>query len=278
MPIFISSLNSGSNGNCYFAGNGQEAILIDAGLSCRETVKRMNKLQLSVEQVRALFISHEHRDHITGAAQLSKQYGIPVYSMPGTLRSAEIRIEPELVNIIRANEKIVIGSMSVMAFVKHHDAADPVSFVVEYDGIKAGVFTDIGKVCKTVIHYFRQCHACFLESNYDMHMLEQGSYPLHLKKRISGGKGHLSNTQALELFLKHKPPFMSRLLLSHLSANNNDPALVEALFAKHAGNVKIVVAPRTKATPVFAVEGSVDNRSAIIPQPVRHDMVQLRMF
>lgn len=278
MPLFISSLNSGSNGNCYYAGNGQEAILIDAGLSCRETVKRMNRLQLPVEQVRAIFLSHEHRDHITGAAQLAGQYGIPVYGMPGTLQSAEMNIAPEFMNTLRANEQIVAGNLSVIPFVKHHDAADPVSFVVEYEGIKAGVFTDIGQVCEAVIHYFRQCHVCFLESNYDRHMLDQGSYPQHLKKRISGGKGHLSNTQALELFLKHRPPFMSHLLLSHLSANNNDPALVEALFAKHAGNVKIVVAPRTKATPVFAVEGSVDNRSAIIPQPVRHDMVQLRMF
>ena len=134
---------------------GQDAILIDAGLSCRETVKRMSRLQLQVEQVRALFISHEHTDHITGAAQLSRQYGIPVYSMPGTLKCAGMTIEPERLHTIRANEQVVIGGMSVMPFVKHHDAADPVSFVVEYDGIKAGVFTDIGKVCETVIHYFR---------------------------------------------------------------------------------------------------------------------------
>lgn len=278
MSLFITSLNSGSNGNCYYVGNGEDAILIDAGLSCRETVKRMNDLKLSMDRVRALFISHEHRDHITGASQLSKQYRMPVYILPDTLKNAEMRIEPALKHTFRANEKTVVGSMTVMPFIKHHDAADPVSFVVEHDGIKIGVFTDIGKVCKTVIHYFRQCHACFLESNYDLQMLEEGGYPLHLKKRISGGKGHLSNSEALELFLKYKPSYMSHLLLSHLSANNNHPAIVEELFTKHAGSVKIIVAPRTGPTAVFKVEKPQDERCEIIPLLVSKETVQLAMF
>lgn len=278
MSLFITSLNSGSNGNCYYVGNGEDAILIDAGLSCRETVKRMNDLKLSMDRVRALFISHEHRDHITGAAQLSKQYRMPVYILPDTLKNAEMRIEPALKHTFRANEKTVVGSMTVMPFIKHHDAADPVSFVVEHDGIKIGVFTDIGKVCKTVIHYFRQCHACFLESNYDLQMLEEGGYPLHLKKRISGGKGHLSNSEALELFLKYKPPYMSHLLLSHLSANNNHPAIVEELFTKHADNVKIIVAPRTGPTAVFKVERPQEERCEIIPLLTSKETVQLAMF
>ncbi|MEO6169223.1 MAG: MBL fold metallo-hydrolase [Chitinophagales bacterium] len=278
MSLFITSLNSGSNGNCYYVGNGQDAVLIDAGLSCRETVKRMNNLQLSMDQVRALFISHEHRDHITGAAKLSKQYSIPVYVMPDTLQNAEMRIEPELVHTMRVNEKTVVGSMTVMPFAKHHDAADPVSFLVEHDGVKAGVFTDIGKVCKTVIHYFRQCHACFLESNYDRQMLEEGTYPWHLKKRISGGQGHLSNTEALELFLTQKPSFMSHLLLSHLSENNNSPAIVEELFTKHSGTVKIIVAPRTGETAVYKVVRSGDECCEIIPMYARKQAVQLTMF
>ncbi len=278
MSLFITSLNSGSNGNCYYIGNDQDAILIDAGLSCRETVKRMNDLKLSMDRVRALFISHEHRDHITGAAQLSKQFRMPVYILPDTLKNAEMRIEPTLKHTFIANEKTVVGSMTVMPFIKHHDAADPVSFVVEHDGIKIGVFTDIGKVCKTVIHYFRQCHACFLESNYDLQMLEDGGYPPHLKKRIRGGKGHLSNSEALELFLKYKPPYMSHLLLSHLSANNNHPAIVEELFTKHSGTVNIIVAPRTGPTAVYKVERPQEERCEIIPLLVSKETVQLAMF
>ena len=203
---------------------------------------------------------------------------MPVYILPDTLKNADMRIEPTLKHNFSANEKTVVGSMTVMPFVKHHDAADPVSFVVEYDGIKIGVFTDIGKVCKTVIHYFRQCHACFLESNYDLQMLEEGGYPLHLKKRISGGKGHLSNSEALELFLKYKPPYMSHLLLSHLSANNNHPAIVEELFTKHSGTVKIIVAPRTGSTAVFKVERPQEERCEIIPLSASKETVQLAMF
>ncbi|HUM48448.1 MAG TPA: MBL fold metallo-hydrolase, partial [Chitinophagales bacterium] len=205
-------------------------------------------------------------------------YRMPVYVMPDTLKYAELRIEPELVYHMRPNEKTVIGSMTVLPFTKHHDAADPVSFMVEYDGIRVGVFTDIGTVCKSVIHYFSQCHACFLESNYDQQMLEAGSYPWHLKKRISGGKGHLSNTQALELFLKHKPSYMSHLLLSHLSENNNHPAIVEELFTKHSGNVKIIVAPRTGETAVYKIATPDEQRSEIIPMGVSKEVVQLAMF
>ena len=198
--------------------------------------------------------------------------------MPATLKNADMRIQPELVNTMQPNEKTVVGTMTVMPFTKHHDAAEPVSFVVEHDGIKAGVFTDIGRVCKTVIHYFKQCHACFLESNYDTQMLSAGGYPLQLKKRISGGKGHLSNAQALELFLKHRPSYMSHLLLSHLSENNNHPAIVEELFAPHSGRVKVVVAPRTGETAVYEVATPGAARSEIIPMGEKKEGVQLAMF
>lgn len=278
MALFITSLNSGSNGNCYYAGNAQDAVLIDAGLSCREIVKRMNYLRLSMNQVRALFISHEHSDHITGAAQLSKQYRLPVYILPHTYKNADMRIQPELVYTFTPNEKTMVASMTIMPFTKYHDAADPVSFVVEHDGIKAGVFTDIGRVCKTVIHYFKQCHACFLESNYDPQMLDEGRYPVHLKRRISGGNGHLSNAQALELFIKHRPSYMSHLLLSHLSENNNHPAIVEELFMKHSGNVKITVASRNRHTDLYEVTSPAGSRSEIIPLPVRQEVVQLGLF
>jgi phosphoribosyl 1,2-cyclic phosphodiesterase len=125
--------------------------------------------------------------------------------------------------------------------------------MVEYNGIKVGVITDIGIACKDVIRYFKQCHACFLESNYDEKMLEEGSYPPRLKDRIRGGHGHISNKQALELFVKHRPPFMSHLFLSHLSQNNNHPDIVEEMFLKHAGETNIVIASRHKETEVHFV-------------------------
>jgi phosphoribosyl 1,2-cyclic phosphodiesterase len=116
-----------------------------------------------------------------------------------------------------------------------------------------GVFTDIGKPCKNLISYFKKCNAAFLEANYDEEMLHNGNYPFHLKRRISGGSGHLSNKEALQIFLTHKPEFMSHLLLAHLSKNNNSPELVQQMFQSHAGNVKIAVASRYGETEVFQI-------------------------
>lgn len=253
MSLFITSLNSGSNGNCYYIGNDTEAVLIDAGISCRETERRMARLDLSMDKVKAIFISHEHSDHIRGVLVLSKKYHIPVFITEDTLKSSRLAINQMLLNPFVGYEANRIGGLSVTAFPKLHDASDPYSFVIADGDIKVGVFTDIGFACKDVIRNFKECHAIFLEANYDEDMLENGRYPSFLKKRISGGMGHLSNAQALELFLSHKPEFMSHVFLSHLSKDNNSPDLVYELFARHAGKTSIIVASRYKETEVFRI-------------------------
>jgi phosphoribosyl 1,2-cyclic phosphodiesterase len=242
MSLFVASLNSGSNGNCYYIGNHDEAVLIDGGISCRETEKRMKRLGLSIRKVRAIFVTHEHGDHIHGVPVLSRRHQLPVYITPGTLRFGNVKVREDLIVPFRAYEEVRVGSLSITGFPKLHDAFDPHSFIIECQGIRVGVFTDIGYPCRHVINSFRQCHAAFLESNYDEHMLENGDYPIHLKSRIRGGNGHLSNKQAARLFIDHKPDFMSHLFLSHLSRNNNDPEIVEKLFTGVAGNTKIIVA------------------------------------
>jgi len=252
--VVISSLNSGSNGNCYYIGNEKDAVLIDAGISCRETEKRMKRLGLDMAKVRAVFISHEHTDHISGLPVLSKKYRLPVYITEITHRYSNLRLDPTLIRHFEPDQQISIGDLKVITFRKNHDAADPHSFVISSSSVNIGVFTDIGIACKQVTHYFRQCHAAFLESNYDTGMLMSGSYPKQLKKRISDGYGHISNDQALELFISARHPEMSHLVLSHLSANNNKPELVENLFAPHAGNTKIIVASRYEETPVLAIQ------------------------
>ena len=256
MSLFISSLNSGSNGNCYYIGNENEAILVDAGISCRETEKRMKRSGLDLKKVKAIFISHEHNDHINGLRVLSKKYQLPVYITAATQRFGNLELEKKLVRRFNTDEPVIIGELAITAFRKEHDAGDPHSFIVSSSSVKIGIITDIGIACKQVIYHFKQCHAAFLESNYDEDMLMNGSYPYHLKKRISDGKGHLSNNQALELFKKHRPPFMSHLILSHLSKNNNKPELVDELFRKHARGINIIVASRNKETEVFLIESS----------------------
>lgn len=255
MSLYITSLNSGSNANCYYIGNNNEAVLIDAGLSCRETERRMKQLELSMERVKAIFISHEHADHITGLAGISKKYQLPVYITDSTLVRSNMPVEPQLVNSFKDAKPITIGNLAITAFKKSHDASDPHSFMVAGHGVNVGVITDIGYACKRVIKYFSQCHAVFLESNYCDDMLRNGNYPYHLQKRISSDEGHLSNTQALELFQQYQSADLRLLILSHLSKNNNKPELVEALFNQHAGSTKIVVASRYEASPVFCIEG-----------------------
>lgn len=253
MSLFIASLNSGSNGNCYYLGNDEEAILIDAGLSCKETEKRMHRLGLSLHKVKAIFVSHEHSDHIKGIPVLAKKYRLPVYITPDTLQHGGLRLEKDLVMPFRAHEAIHIGGISILAFPKLHDAIEPYSFTVSCGGIRIGVFTDIGAPCEQLIHHFRQCHAAFLEANYDEELLDTGRYPIYLKNRIRGGKGHLSNSQALELFMAHRPSFMSHLLLSHLSRDNNRPQLVQELFDRHADGIRIIVASRDAETEIYHV-------------------------
>ena len=253
MSLSITSLNSGSNGNCYYIGNSTEAVLIDAGISCREIEKRMKRLGLHIEKIKAVFVSHEHTDHISGVPMFIKKYKVPVYITTPTLRHGKLKLEKKLIRPFKAHESIIIGELAITAFPKFHDATDPYSFIIDCKNIRVGVFTDIGTPCKQLIKHFKKCHAAFLEANYDEQMLEEGSYPYFLKNRIRGGLGHLSNKQALECFITNRPAFMSHLFLSHLSKNNNNPQLVEKLFNGHAAGVKIIVASRYEETAVYNI-------------------------
>lgn len=256
MPsLYLSSLNSGSNGNCYYIGNDDEAVLIDAGLSCRETEKRMYRLGLPIKKVKAIFISHEHSDHIKGLDVLSRKHQLPVYISSVTLRQSGLNLDRHLIRPLFAGMPIPVGRLSVTPFLKFHNAADPHSFTVESSQTCVGIFTDIGKVCDNLSTHFKRCHAAFLETNYDEAMLENGRYPYHLKKRIRGGKGHLSNKEALDFFLSCRPEYMSHIFLSHLSADNNHPDLVRDLFNEQRTNTNVIIASRYEETPIYTVFG-----------------------
>ena len=214
----------------------------------------MKRLELDIKKIKAIFISHEHADHIAGLEVLSKKHQLPVYITPATLKNSNLKLEPHLITSFSKNKTISIGALDVLPFSKSHDADDPHSFVVNSSGINIGVITDIGYACKQVLKHFSQCHAVFLESNYCEDMLANGGYPFHLKQRISGDEGHMSNKQALDLFLNYKAPHLQLLVLSHLSQNNNKPQIVEELFAPHAFGVKVVVASRYKESEIFKIE------------------------
>ncbi len=256
MSLLVASLNSGSNGNCYYIGNGDVAVLIDAGISARETEKRMKQLGLSLKRVKGIFITHEHSDHIGGVAKLSKRHKIPVYITQATRLHGNLQLEESLCYTFKPHEVIAIDELTITAIPKKHDAIDPHSFVVASATVRVGVFTDSGTPCENLINHFAQCHAAFLEANYDEDMLENGGYPYALKNRIRGGLGHLSNKQALAIFLNHRPEFMSHLFLSHLSHNNNTPNKVRDLFEPVAGGIEIIIAPRNKETNLYHIRAT----------------------
>jgi phosphoribosyl 1,2-cyclic phosphodiesterase len=210
-------------------------------------------LGLSLSTVKAIFVSHEHSDHITGIPALSKKYQLPVYITAPTFAASGLPIEASLLRHFTAHTPVCLGDLAIVPFPKHHDAADPHSFIVRDQQTTIGIFTDIGHACETVIHYFAQCHGAFLEANYCETMLANGRYPYFLQQRISGDDGHLSNNQALELFTQYRHPQLQQLVLAHLSKNNNSVALVEQLFREKANGVATLVASRYAPTPLLHI-------------------------
>ncbi len=278
MALYFTSINSGSNGNCYYIGNETEAVLVDVGLTCKEVEKRMSRLGLSIEKVKAIFISHEHSDHIKGLAVFAKKYKLPVYISRATLISSRLSLDENNTFGLSHTQTIRIGKLNITAFSKFHDAADPYSFTVECNEVRVGVFTDIGAVCDRLVTQFKRCHAAFLEANYCANMLANGRYPYFLKQRITSGRGHLSNAQALELFLNHRPDYMTHLLLSHLSKDNNDPLLVEEMFNNVAGNTLIKIASRDQESEVYFISNAAKPENTYCFDPSLYQPEQLNLF
>jgi phosphoribosyl 1,2-cyclic phosphodiesterase len=212
-----------------------------------------------------------------GVRMLAKKYRFPVYITPRTRVNGRLNLAPNLVNNFTAYHPVSIGSLTITAFPTFHDAADPHNFIIASNDVKVGVFTDIGVACPHVISQFSQCHAAFLEANYDEHMLEHGRYSYQLKNRIRGGKGHLSNLQALALFKQYRPPFMTHLFLSHLSQDNNSPQIVEDIFTPIADKTKIVIASRYQETSIYHIQNS---GTPVKPRPLPDVKLnfQLRLF
>ncbi len=254
MSLFTASLNSGSNGNCYYVGNKQDGILVDAGISCREIERRLLRLGIPADRLRAVFISHEHSDHIRGLARFSARHRLPVYISPLTYEAMRHLLPQGDIRFFRCDQPVAIGQLSILPFPKFHDAAEPYSFVVRQGEVRIGVFTDIGRVCQQVIRHFRTCQAVYLESNYDEELLANGRYPYFLKQRIRGGRGHLSNREALNLFLEHRTEQLSHLFLSHLSKDNNCPQLVADLFGHHRAHTEIIVASRDEESLLVEIK------------------------
>jgi phosphoribosyl 1,2-cyclic phosphodiesterase len=251
--LTLCAIASGSNGNCYYIGNSQDAVLVDAGISARQTMARMKVRGLDPLKVRAIFITHEHADHTCGSRVLSKRLRIPVFITSQTYTAMHSHHRPISPRFFIPGSEIVIGAFHVHPFTKQHDAAEPCSFRIEYKGLHIGVFTDIGNPCDNVMRNFGLCHAAFLESNYDEKMLWEGKYPWPLKKRIASEFGHLSNDQAFSLLLNNSGNQLQTVFLSHLSAENNTPERALGTFTAMQEKIKIRMTSRHEAGEVVII-------------------------
>jgi phosphoribosyl 1,2-cyclic phosphodiesterase len=251
--IELCSIASGSNGNCYYIGNNRDAVLIDAGISARQILSRMKSQGLNPSKIKAIFISHEHSDHAIGAKVLSKKLFVPVYITAKTFSGMYANQKPYAPKYFMPGDVVEAGTIRIHTFLKNHDAAEPCSFRVEYNGIHVGVFTDIGTACDNVRSHLAKCHALFLETNYDETMLKEGSYPWPLKKRILSDHGHLSNDQAFDLLKNHSGKQLQVVFLSHLSAENNTPEKAYSRFSELHTKYSIRMTSRYAPAEVFRI-------------------------
>lgn len=251
--IRYAALASGSNGNSYYIAKGNTSILIDAGINSKHLHLRMASLGINPASINAIFITHEHTDHISGLSVFLKRYQIPVYLTEGTYVSSRLQLPNYLVNFIKPNSVINLADFSVYGIPKYHDAQEPCSFLVSDGELNISVLTDLGRICDNVKKAIRIADILFLEANYDEEMLLTGRYPYHLKNRIKGGWGHLSNKISLEAFIENKSDRLKHLILGHLSGENNSVELVEQVFEPHCQEFKMSVAKRTESTPLFEI-------------------------
>ncbi|PLX32271.1 MAG: MBL fold metallo-hydrolase [Ignavibacteria bacterium] len=256
----IIVLNSGSNGNAVYVESPHTgaAVLLDCGISRRQIELRLKVHGRHLQSVRGIFVTHEHGDHVRGVPVTTKLYRIPTYLTEATFRGMW-RNKPHKGHRFMGNtEAVTIEDIEVRAYPKSHDAADPVFFVVTIDGRRFLYATDLGMHDATVAGLLGEVDAALVESNYDEHMLETGSYPQYLKDRIRSEHGHLSNHQAMSLIREHANGRLRMLILGHLSENNNTPEIVQreadALFDGIRGSTpRVVVASRYEVGDVLTL-------------------------
>lgn len=226
----LCSIASGSSGNCVYVGTEQTKILVDAGISKKRIVEGLMSIDVVPEEIKGIFITHEHSDHVCGLGVLSRKYRIPIYGTKKTLKAVEAMkslgaIETALFRPIEPDDPVYIEDLKINPFSIPHDACDPVCYTVEGSGHKVGVATDMGTYNDYITSHLEGCEILLLEANHDINMLQVGAYPYMLKRRILGDRGHLSNDNSGRLLCDLIQGGLKYIFLGHLSKENNYPEL-----------------------------------------------------
>ncbi len=255
----FSVLASGSSGNCCYVETDHTNILIDAGLSCREIVRRLLLVGVKPEALDAVIITHEHGDHIKGAGTLCRRYDLPLYINTATYRRGSKLLKNIAKPVfIEAGAMLEINDLVLETFTKCHDAADPVGAVLSTNGSRLGIVTDLGKSTVLAEDRLKRCQALIVEFNYDPHMLDHGPYPLDLKRRIKSRDGHLSNQQGADLLQAVAHDDLQVVVLAHLSETNNAPekaaqSASSALEHCGLGNVRVLIGSQDSPGPMVFI-------------------------
>jgi len=253
----VCVLGSGSKGNATLVASETTRLLVDAGLSRRETYARLAAMGERADGFDAILISHEHSDHVTGLRRLALDWRAPIFIT--RLTHAEITWDPKLraFEFFTPGQKLVVGDIEVTPFSIPHDAVDPVAFTLESAGVKIGVVTDLGYVHEVVKQRVKSCQCLIFESNHDLDMLKVGPYPWHIKQRVMSRHGHLSNLATAGFLTEDFDGAAQVLVLAHLSETNNHPEIArltaeQALAERTSGErTALHLASQSAPTPVF---------------------------
>ncbi len=235
MAFQFCSFASGSSGNCYMVKSDETVLLIDVGISGKKIIEGLTSQNLSVEQVKGILITHEHTDHVKSLKMMSKKASAArIYSSAGTLAQIMDKVEGDRARAIGASERFAVGDISVTAFRLSHDAAEPVGFSLTHEGRQVTIVTDTGCISEEMFRHMVKADLLVLEANHEVNILKMGSYPYHLKRRILGEEGHLSNETAGECLCRilkmrqcqshGETSELPSVLLAHLSRENNTPS------------------------------------------------------
>ncbi|MBO6015978.1 MAG: MBL fold metallo-hydrolase [Lachnospiraceae bacterium] len=263
----LLSIASGSSGNCIYVGDGQTHILVDAGISGKRIEEGLGTIGLSTADIDAIFVTHEHIDHIAGVGVLSRKQRIPIYATKGTIEGilntkSVGAIDPMLFHPIATEEVVTIGNLRVDPMPISHDAREPVAYRIYAGEKRLGIITDLGYYTEEIVEGLRDMDALFVEANHDENMLQVGPYPYPLKRRILGDRGHLSNENSGRLLSKVLCDRLKYIVLGHLSKENNMPELAyEAVRLEinmsdnryHAEDFVLMVAKRNEPMELLVI-------------------------